>query len=103
MGLTFEATFLCEVCNRVTLIDEKEEQWKKFYTTWSDNNFPIEYRKNTCELAIKFEIEHSEDFNEDVYESDSYSNYEGTGDSDTTDSSALPDDYYYYYNPTMKA
>ena len=82
----------------VTLFDEKEEQLKKFYTTWSDNNFPIEYRKNTCELAIKFEIEHSEDFNEDVYESDSYSGYEGTGDSDTTDSSALSDDYNYYYD-----
>ena len=85
----------------VTLFDEKEKQRKKFYTTWSDNNFPIEYRKNTCEVSIKFEIEHSEDSNEDVYESDSYSAYEGTGDSDTTDSSALPDDYNYdYYDQT---
>ena len=37
----------------VTLIDKKSKKINEFITTWSDQNFPIEYEKSACNLTIK--------------------------------------------------
>ena len=41
---------------QITLIDEKEHRRKRFITTLSDTNFPIEYNKSTCDLKIKMKM-----------------------------------------------
>jgi len=44
----------------ITLIDEKNHQRKRFITTLSDVNFPIEYKKSTCNLKIKVKMRATE-------------------------------------------
>jgi len=41
---------------QITLIDEKDHQRKRFITTLSDKNLPIEYKKSTCNLKIKMKM-----------------------------------------------
>ena len=44
----------------IALIDKKGHQRKRFITTLSDVNFPIEYKKNTCDLKIKVKMRGTE-------------------------------------------
>ena len=41
---------------QITLIDEKDHRRKRFITTLGDKNFPIEYKKSTCDLKIKMKM-----------------------------------------------
>ena len=44
------------------LIDEQHHQRKRFITTLSDVNFPIEYKKSICELKIKVKMRATESY-----------------------------------------
>ena len=41
---------------QITLINEKDHQRKRFITTLGDTNFPIEYKKSSCDLKIKMKM-----------------------------------------------
>ena len=46
----------------LVLIDEQHHQRKRFITTLSDVNFPIEYKKSICELKIKVKMRATESY-----------------------------------------